>query len=108
MGAQPPSKPSEQHPPCLSPLTPTANLKILISAASPEIRVLDSKHQKKALFNAVADHASSLQEELGFDVGTESLQEIEIECMSQGEEGVEDGDKPINRKSKSLGPLCQR
>ncbi|XP_038072293.1 uncharacterized protein LOC119740893 [Patiria miniata] len=106
-----PSTPNKPliHLPCLSPLTPTANLKVLISAASPEIRVLDSRRQL-ALFNAIADHASSLQEEQVVDSGLGDMQEevVEIECMSQGEDGMDDTDKPINRKSKSLGLLCQR
>ena len=95
----------------LSPMTPTANLKVLISAASPDIRVLDTKRQKKALFNAIADHASYLQEqEEVIDVGVDSILEevVEAGSFSQGEDGVDDGDKPMNRKSKSLGLLCQR
>ncbi|XP_022111924.1 transcription factor E2F8-like isoform X2 [Acanthaster planci] len=102
-----PNKPSGLLP-CLSPLTPTTNLKVLISAASPEIRGLDSRRQL-ALFSAVTDH-TSLQEEQVVVAGMGDMQEEEVEtdCMSQGEDGVEEGDKPINRKAKSLGLLCQR
>ncbi|XP_071791308.1 transcription factor E2F8-like isoform X2 [Asterias amurensis] len=103
-----PTKPPVRLP-ALSPITPTANLKVLMSAASPDIRVLDTKRQKKALFNAIADHASFLKEQQVVrgvriqDDGTETG------SLSQGEDGIEeDGDKPINRKSKSLGLLCQR
>ena len=103
-----PTKPPVRLP-ALSPITPTANLKVLMSAASPDIRVLDTKRQKKALFNAIADHASFLKEQQVVrgvriqDDGTETG------SLSQGEDGIEeDGDKPINRKSKSLGLLCRR
>lgn len=105
-----PTKPPVRLP-ALSPITPTANLKVLMSAASPDIRVLDTKRQKKALFNAIADHASFLKEQQVVDVsGDRTLEDgTETGSLSQGEDGIEeDGDKPINRKSKSLGLLCQR
>ncbi|XP_064627310.1 transcription factor E2F8-like [Lineus longissimus] len=89
-----PTKPSDL---AIDPLTPTANLKVLISAASPEIRNRDNK--KKELFLQEAFETASTFTE------TEEWQEnnpykVEVEL------GGTKCDPPTSRKEKSLGLLC--
>ncbi len=98
-----PTKPQDV-PTALDPLTPTANLKLLMSAVSPEIRSMEKRQKSKALFNAIVQAAS--QENL--ELQQTDQYEVEVETSSQGEEYTEDGEKPANRKAKSLGLLCQR
>lgn len=71
------------------PWTPTANLKMLISVASPEIR---EREMKKVLFTLTendADKAKSAED-------------------AEAEEEEDDAEKKPSRKQKSLGLLCQK
>ncbi|XP_010637829.1 transcription factor E2F7 isoform X2 [Fukomys damarensis] len=74
------------------PWTPTANLKMLISAASPDIR---DREKKKGLFRPIENKD---------DVFTDSLQ-LDI----VGDSAVDEFEKQRpSRKQKSLGLLCQK
>ncbi|XP_032349609.1 transcription factor E2F7 [Camelus ferus] len=74
------------------PWTPTANLKILISAASPDIR---DREKKKGLFRPIENKD---------DVFTDSLQ---LDVL--GDSAVDEFEKQRpSRKQKSLGLLCQK
>lgn len=77
------------------PLTPTANLKMLFSAVSPELRNRENKRQE--LFRAEQSD-ESLQE---FPATAEI--DIEISASQESESG-----KSGSRKEKSLGLLCQK
>nr|DBA31152.1 TPA: hypothetical protein GDO54_007048 [Pyxicephalus adspersus] len=77
--------------PLTDPWTPTANLKMLISAASPEIR---DREKKKELFRPI-----------------ENKEPEDMESDAQQFETVDDLDdleKRPSRKQKSLGLLCQK
>ncbi|NXK39160.1 E2F8 factor, partial [Piprites chloris] len=80
-----PPKPKETSP--AEPWTPTSNLKMLISAASPEIR---SREQKKQLSNS----------------STEVLQAKH--CLQEHLLGDEYEKSQPSRKEKSLGLLCHK
>ncbi|XP_027588269.1 transcription factor E2F8 isoform X1 [Pipra filicauda] len=80
-----PPKPKETSP--AEPWTPTSNLKMLISAASPEIR---SREQKKQLSNS----------------STEVLQVKH--CLQEHLLGDEYEKSQPSRKEKSLGLLCHK
>nr|XP_014347337.1 PREDICTED: transcription factor E2F7 [Latimeria chalumnae] len=75
------------------PWTPTANLKMLISAASPEIR---DRERKKELFRPIENEE----------------REDSIECLKFNpvdDDAVNEFEKqPPSRKQKSLGLLCQK
>uniref|UniRef100_A0A673UKU1 Transcription factor E2F7 n=2 Tax=Suricata suricatta TaxID=37032 RepID=A0A673UKU1_SURSU len=74
------------------PWTPTANLKVLISAASPEIR---DREKKKGLFRPTENKDGAFTDSLQFDVvGDSAVDEFEKQRPS--------------RKQKSLGLLCQK
>ncbi|XP_017287033.1 transcription factor E2F7 [Kryptolebias marmoratus] len=73
------------------PWTPTANLKMLISAASLDIR---DREMKKVLFRPMENDKDKPAEDK------------EADDSSQFEE--EDGEKKPSRKQKSLGLLCQK
>ncbi|CAH1798479.1 unnamed protein product [Owenia fusiformis] len=77
------------------PWTPTANLKVLMSAASPEIR---NREKQKELFQ---DEAKDLtcQEDINIDV----MEEEPTNEFGGGKIKVEG-----SRKDKSLGLLCQK
>ncbi|XP_021514681.1 transcription factor E2F7 [Meriones unguiculatus] len=76
----------------VEPWTPTANLKMLISAASPDIR---DREKKKELFRPIENKE---------DVFVNSLQ---LEVV--GNSAVDDYEKQRpSRKQKSLGLLCQK
>ncbi|RVE56357.1 hypothetical protein OJAV_G00220380 [Oryzias javanicus] len=77
------------------PWTPTANLKVLISAASPDIR---DREMRKVLFRPMEND----KEKPGSPDG--SVEELEFEAMDE----KEDEDKKPSRKQKSLGLLCQK
>ncbi|CAL1604644.1 unnamed protein product [Knipowitschia caucasica] len=73
-----PEKGVEGH--CVDPWTPTSNLKILISAASPDIRNREIER---------------------------SLEEAEVYCREDAEE-PEEAERMTSRKDKSLGLLCRK
>uniref|UniRef100_A0A8C6D4B6 Transcription factor E2F7 n=1 Tax=Moschus moschiferus TaxID=68415 RepID=A0A8C6D4B6_MOSMO len=74
------------------PWTPTANLKILISAASPDIR---DREKKKGLFRPIENKDDAFTDSLQLDVVDDSaVDEFEKQRPS--------------RKQKSLGLLCQK
>uniref|UniRef100_A0A3Q2HG98 Transcription factor E2F7 n=1 Tax=Equus caballus TaxID=9796 RepID=A0A3Q2HG98_HORSE len=74
------------------PWTPTANLKMLISAASPDIR---DREKKKGLFRPIENKEDALTGSLQLDVvGDSAVDEFEKQRPS--------------RKQKSLGLLCQK
>ncbi|XP_071500696.1 uncharacterized protein [Diadema antillarum] len=93
------------------PLTPTANLKMLLSAASPEIRNMENKKKKARLFEGLVEVASqgAVPPSIGSDASTgENVTQLGLLNSSQEESGVDDSEKANNRKSKSLGLLCQK
>ncbi|XP_004473000.1 transcription factor E2F7 [Dasypus novemcinctus] len=74
------------------PWTPTANLKMLISAASPDIR---DREKKKGLFRPIENKDDAFSDSLQLDVvGDSAVDEFEKQRPS--------------RKQKSLGLLCQK
>ncbi|XP_006073276.1 transcription factor E2F7 isoform X2 [Bubalus bubalis] len=74
------------------PWTPTANLKILISAASPDIR---DREKKKGLFRPIENKDDAFTDSLQLDaVDDSAVDEFEKQRPS--------------RKQKSLGLLCQK
>ncbi|XP_076967615.1 transcription factor E2F7 [Tamandua tetradactyla] len=74
------------------PWTPTANLKMLISAASPDIR---DREKKKGLFRPIENKDDAFTDSLQLDVvGDNAVDEFEKQRPS--------------RKQKSLGLLCQK
>ncbi|KAM4882460.1 transcription factor E2F7 [Thomomys bottae] len=74
------------------PWTPTANLKMLISAASPDIR---DREKKKELFRPIENKDDAFADSLQLDaVGDSAVDEFEKQRPS--------------RKQKSLGLLCQK
>ncbi|XP_053318610.1 transcription factor E2F7 [Spea bombifrons] len=76
--------------PLAEPWTPTANLKMLISVASPEIR---DREKRKELFRPIENNEQDeVVPETPFD-GVDDLDELE---------------KRPSRKQKSLGLLCQK
>lgn len=86
---------NSENPDLNQPLTPTANLKMLFSAVSPELRNRENKRQE--LFRAEQSD-ESLQE---FPAAAEI--DIEISASQESESG-----KSGSRKEKSLGLLCQK
>ncbi|KAK5849371.1 hypothetical protein PBY51_009020 [Eleginops maclovinus] len=77
------------------PWTPTANLKMLISAASPDIR---DREMKKVLFRPIENERETPVEEEA------ELEDSQFEAVEE----EEDADKKPSRKQKSLGLLCQK
>ncbi|XP_004676561.1 PREDICTED: transcription factor E2F7 [Condylura cristata] len=75
----------------VEPWTPTANLKMLISAASPDIR---DREKKKELFRPIENKDDAFTDTLQLDVGDSAVDEFEKQRPS--------------RKQKSLGLLCQK
>uniref|UniRef100_A0A8C5K7C3 Transcription factor E2F7 n=1 Tax=Jaculus jaculus TaxID=51337 RepID=A0A8C5K7C3_JACJA len=74
------------------PWTPTANLKMLISAASPDIR---DREKKKGLFRPIENKDDAFADALQIDVVVDSA--------------MDDYEKQRpSRKQKSLGLLCQK
>ncbi|XP_070542044.1 uncharacterized protein [Ptychodera flava] len=96
-----PTKPAEAD---MDPVTPTANLKILLSAASPDIRERDNR--KKELFKDQRCWSYPIQESSA-PTFSRKLSEGKEDQLSE-EELYEDAIKPVSRKDKSLGLLCQR
>ncbi|XP_075907718.1 transcription factor E2F7 [Nelusetta ayraudi] len=85
----------------VEPLTPTANLKMLISAASPDIR---DREMKKVLFRPIENEGAkpATPESPAEDA------EADDSCQFEGAEEENDPDKKPSRKQKSLGLLCQK
>lgn len=79
------------------PLTPTANLKMLISAASPDIR---DREMRKVLFRPIENE--------GAEPATAEDVEEDDECQPEGAEEESDPDRKPSRKQKSLGLLCHK
>uniref|UniRef100_A0A5F8GIN3 Transcription factor E2F7 n=1 Tax=Monodelphis domestica TaxID=13616 RepID=A0A5F8GIN3_MONDO len=78
--------------PQAEPWTPTANLKMLISAASPDMR---DREKKKELFRPIENKDDAFSDSLQFDaVGCGTVDEFDKQRPS--------------RKQKSLGLLCQK
>ncbi|XP_064616742.1 transcription factor E2F8-like [Liolophura sinensis] len=81
-----------------APLTPTANLKMLISAVSPEIRNRDKQTKRKELFKTVEDELEERAEEKPEQADDQD----DLMSSQESEKGTG------SRKEKSLGLLCQR
>lgn len=81
-----------------APLTPTANLKMLISAVSPEIRNRDKQTKRKELFKTVEDELEERAEEKSEQADDPD----DLMSSQESEKGTG------SRKEKSLGLLCQR
>ncbi|KAM9705549.1 transcription factor E2F7 isoform 1-T3 [Menidia menidia] len=79
------------------PWTPTANLKMLISAASPEIH---NREMKKVLFRPIENEKSK--------PSSPEDTEVEDSCQFEAADEEEDAEKKPSRKQKSLGLLCQK
>uniref|UniRef100_UPI003AAB29DF transcription factor E2F7 n=1 Tax=Centroberyx gerrardi TaxID=166262 RepID=UPI003AAB29DF len=84
------------------PWTPTANLKMLISAASPDIR---DREMKKVLFRPIEN-----EREAEKPASPETVEDTEVEdsCQFEAVEEEDDVDRKPSRKQKSLGLLCQK
>ncbi|CAN9508096.1 unnamed protein product [Ophioblennius macclurei] len=84
------------------PWTPTANLKMLISAASPDIR---DREMKKVLFRPIENDKDQT-------VRPDAVEEEEVEADDSGQfdaaDEEDDAEKKPSRKQKSLGLLCQK
>uniref|UniRef100_A0A8C1A0S4 Transcription factor E2F7 n=1 Tax=Cyprinus carpio carpio TaxID=630221 RepID=A0A8C1A0S4_CYPCA len=76
------------------PWTPTANLKMLISAASPDIR---DREMKKTLFRPIENEEKAIEED--------EEEELDDSCQY---EALDDSERRPSRKQKSLGLLCQK
>uniref|UniRef100_A0A4W6E318 Transcription factor E2F7 n=1 Tax=Lates calcarifer TaxID=8187 RepID=A0A4W6E318_LATCA len=88
-----------KHTVLAEPWTPTANLKMLISAASPDIR---DREMKKVLFRPIEnEHPASP------DTVTEDM-EVEDSCQFEAVDEEDEAEKKPSRKQKSLGLLCQK
>ncbi|XP_016395015.1 transcription factor E2F7 [Sinocyclocheilus rhinocerous] len=76
------------------PWTPTANLKMLISAASPDIR---DREMKKTHFRPIENEEKA--------VDGDEEEELDDPCQY---EALDDSERRPSRKQKSLGLLCQK
>ncbi|XP_070785385.1 transcription factor E2F7 [Enoplosus armatus] len=90
-----------KHTALAEPWTPTANLKMLISAASPDIR---DREMKKVLFRPIENEKDKPASP---DAVAEDA-EVEDSCQFEAAEEEDDTDKKPSRKQKSLGLLCQK
>ncbi|KAM6962320.1 transcription factor E2F7 [Tautogolabrus adspersus] len=90
-----------KHTVLAEPWTPTANLKMLISAASPDIR---DREMKKVLFRPIENEK---EKPASPEVVVEDA-EVEDSCQFEAAEEEDDADKKPSRKQKSLGLLCQK
>ncbi|XP_028306321.1 transcription factor E2F7 [Gouania willdenowi] len=89
-----------KHTCATEPWTPTANLKMLISAASPDIR---DREIKKVLFRPIENNKDN-------PASPENVMEdadAEDHCQSEAAD-EEEAEKKPSRKQKSLGLLCQK
>uniref|UniRef100_A0A3Q4B5T5 Transcription factor E2F7 n=1 Tax=Mola mola TaxID=94237 RepID=A0A3Q4B5T5_MOLML len=83
-----------KHTSLVEPWTPTANLKMLISAASPDIR---EREMRKVLFRPIENDSDKPASPRAV------VEDTEVDDSCQG-----DADKKPSRKQKSLGLLCQK
>ncbi|XP_037617245.1 transcription factor E2F7 [Sebastes umbrosus] len=90
-----------KHTALAEPWTPTANLKMLISAASPDIR---DREMKKVLFRPIENENDKPASP---DAVAEDT-EVEDSCQFEAADEEDDADKKPSRKQKSLGLLCQK
>ncbi|XP_034382601.1 transcription factor E2F7 [Cyclopterus lumpus] len=90
-----------KHTALAEPWTPTANLKMLISAASPDIR---DREMKKVLFRPIENERDKPESP---DTVAEDT-EVEDSCQFEAVDEEDDADKKPSRKQKSLGLLCQK
>ncbi|XP_032365993.1 transcription factor E2F7 isoform X2 [Etheostoma spectabile] len=90
-----------KHTPLAEPWTPTANLKMLISAASPDIR---DREMKKVLFRPIENE----KDQPGSPDTVAEDTEAEDSGQFEAVEEEEDADKKPSRKQKSLGLLCHK
>lgn len=79
------------------PWTPTANLKLLLKAVSPDIRFKDQQEAVKNSRKTLTERLLQRNERKAEESGLEQL-----------ENSVEKNEQMISRKDKSLGLLCQR
>lgn len=79
------------------PWTPTANLKLLLKAVSPDIRFKDQQEAVKNSRKTITERLLQRNERKAEESGLE-----------QWENSVEKTEQMISRKDKSLGLLCQR
>ncbi|XP_071358736.1 transcription factor E2F7 isoform X2 [Trachinotus anak] len=83
------------------PWTPTANLKMLISAASPDIR---DREMKKVLFRPIENEKDAPASP---DTVMEDT-EVDDSCQFEAVDEEDEAEKKPSRKQKSLGLLCQK
>ncbi|XP_078583077.1 uncharacterized protein LOC144865882 [Branchiostoma floridae x Branchiostoma japonicum] len=114
-----PTKPADGQEP-VTPLTPTANLKLLMSAISPDIRTrelqMKSTTNLQSLFSALSPDMKSQELELKKKElfprkprkGAEKEASSQASSQDDDDLEVDEGEKPVSRKEKSLGLLCQR
>ncbi|XP_008301743.1 transcription factor E2F7 [Stegastes partitus] len=90
-----------KHTALTEPWTPTANLKMLISAASPDIR---DREMKKVLFRPIENDKDkpAIPDTVVDDA------EVDDSCQFEAVDGEDDAEKKPSRKQKSLGLLCQK
>ncbi|XP_046878736.1 transcription factor E2F7 [Hypomesus transpacificus] len=94
--------PDRAHP-APEPWTPTANLKMLISAASPDIR---DREMKKTLFRPIENERDKMAEPQVEEMEGEAEEPCQFDVVE--DEVEEDGERKPSRKQKSLGLLCQK
>ncbi|XP_067110927.1 transcription factor E2F7 [Osmerus mordax] len=94
--------PDRAHP-APEPWTPTANLKMLISAASPDIR---DREMKKTLFRPIENERDKMAEPQVEEMEGDAEEPCQFEVVE--DEVEEDGERKPSRKQKSLGLLCQK
>ncbi|XP_028255105.1 transcription factor E2F7 isoform X3 [Parambassis ranga] len=90
-----------KHTALTEPWTPTANLKMLISAASPDIR---DREMRKVLFRPIENDKDK-------PGSPSTVVDTDIDDSCQQFEAVDeedDAEKKPSRKQKSLGLLCQK
>ncbi|KAF7660195.1 hypothetical protein LDENG_00286530 [Lucifuga dentata] len=90
-----------KHTAPVEPWTPTANLKMLISAASPDIR---DREMKKVLFRPIENEKDKAASP---DTVAEDT-EVEDSGQFEAVEEEDDAERKPSRKQKSLGLLCQK
>ncbi|XP_068163417.1 transcription factor E2F7 [Antennarius striatus] len=92
-----------KHSSMVEPWTPTANLKMLISAASPDIR---DREMKKVLFRPIENENNNPVSPPAAVGDMEVEDANQLEAVEEEEE--DDADRKPSRKQKSLGLLCQK